>query len=65
MSIHIHHIYKTFGKFPGTVPTLYVRFYTQAHRIETGFYDKFFAPGAYLDTHKRNVARWLGRQPQA
>lgn len=59
------YIYKTYGKFPGTVPTLYVRFYTQAHRIETGFYDKFFAPGAYLDTHKRNVARWLGRQPQA
>ncbi len=53
------YIYATYGKFPGTVPSIFVRYYTQAHRLETGFYDKFFAPGSYIDTHKRNVARWL------
>lgn len=53
------YIYDTFGKFPGTVPSIFVRYYTQAHRLETGFYDKYFKEGNYLDTHKRNVSRWL------
>ena len=53
------YIYDTFGKFPGTVPSIFVRYYTQAHRLETGFYDKYFTEGNYLDTHKRNVSRWL------
>lgn len=53
------YIYRTYGKFPGTVPTIFTRFYTQAHRLETDFYDKFYAAGAYLTTHRENVARWL------
>ena len=53
------YIYDTFGKFPGTVPSIFVRYYTQAHRLETGFYDKYFKEGSYLDTHKRSVSRWL------
>jgi hypothetical protein len=53
------YIYDTFGKFPGTVPSIFVRYYTQAHRLETGFYDKYFKEGNYLDTHRRNVSRWL------
>lgn len=53
------YIYATYGKFPGTVPSIFVRFYTQAHHLETGFYDKFFTAGSYLSTHKRNVERWL------
>ena len=55
------YIYDTYGKFPGTVPSLYVRYYTQAHRLETGFYDKFFGAGSYLDTHKRSVKRWMAK----
>ncbi len=54
------YIHATYGKFPGTVPTIYLRFYTQAHRLETAFYDKFYRD-AYLDTHRRNVARWLSK----
>ena len=34
-------------------------FYTQAHRLETGFYDKFFQPESYLTSHQRNVERWM------
>jgi hypothetical protein len=52
------YIYSTYGKFPGTVPTIFTRYYTQAHRLETAFYDKFYRPGAYLSTHARNVERW-------
>ena len=55
------YIYRTYGKFPGTVPTIFVRYYTQAHRLDTGFYDKFFGAGAYLATHRDNVTRWLRR----
>ena len=55
------YVYRTFGKFPGTVPSVFIRYYTQAHRLETGFYDKFFGPGSYLDTHRASVARWLAK----
>ena len=51
------YIYTKFGKFPGTVPTIFVRYYTQAHRLDTHFYDKFFKRN-YLSTHRDNVARW-------
>lgn len=52
------YIYDTFGKFPGTVPSILIRYYTQAHRLETGFYDKYFAADSYLPSHARGVARW-------
>ena len=55
------YIFKEYGKFPGTVPSIFVRYYVQAHRLETGYYDKYFKPGAYTDTHKANVERWSRR----
>jgi len=59
------YIYTTHGKFPGTVPTIFTRFYTQAHRLDTDFYDRFYAPGAYLTTHRANVARALKKSARA
>ncbi len=58
------YIHATFGKFPGTVPTIYMRFYTQAHRLETAFYDEFLRD-PYLATHARSVARWLKKTGRA
>jgi hypothetical protein len=52
------HIHSTYGKFPGTVPSIFVRFYAQAQRLENEFYDRFFPDGSYLETHARNIARW-------
>lgn len=52
------YIHATYGKFPGTVPSVFVRYYTQAHRLETGFYDRFYTTDSYLPAHARNVARW-------
>ena len=40
------YIYDTFGKFPGTVPTLFIMNYVQAQHIDLDFYDRFFRPGA-------------------
>ena len=54
------YIYQKFSKFPGTVPSIFIRYYVQAHRLETDYYDKFFKPGSYIETHKANVQRWQG-----
>jgi hypothetical protein len=52
------YIYDTFGKLPGTVPTVHVLMYLQAQHLDTDFYDTFFAPGAYLPTHVEHQNRW-------
>jgi hypothetical protein len=54
------YIYETFGKLPGTVPTVHVLMYLQAQHLDTDFYDKFFLPGAYLDSHAEHHVRWHG-----
>ena len=52
------YVYDTFGKFPGTVPTLFIMNYVQAQHTDLGFYDRFFKPGAYLSTHAEHMAVW-------
>ncbi|MDW5561897.1 MAG: hypothetical protein SA339_01620 [Methanomassiliicoccus sp.] len=47
-----------FGKFPGTVPTMWTQMYLQAHHLDLEFYDLKFRPGAYLSTHAEHMARW-------
>ena len=49
-----------FGKFPGTVPTLFILNYVQAHHLDLAFYDRFFQPGAYLRSHADHMQRWHG-----
>jgi hypothetical protein len=58
VTVEASYIYDTFGKLPGTVPTVHVLMYLQAQHLDTEFYDKFFAPGAYLGTHAEHQARW-------
>ena len=48
----------TFGRFPATVPAIYLKTYLQAHRLDTDFYDKYFGPGAYLRTHAVHDRNW-------
>lgn len=52
------YILDTYGKFPGTVPTIALTGYVQAHHIDTEFYDQHFKPGAYLETHARHMEQW-------
>ena len=52
------YVLDTFGKFPGTVPTLFVLNYVQAHHLDLDFYDRFFRPGAYLGTHAEHMRLW-------
>jgi hypothetical protein len=52
------YVFDSFGKFPGTVPSIYTLTYLQAHHLDLGFYDALFQPGAYLDTQARHQERW-------
>jgi hypothetical protein len=58
VTVEASYIYDTFGKLPGTVPTVHVLMYLQAQHLDTDFYDEFFGPGAYLATHAEHQARW-------
>ena len=52
------HIYSTYGRFPVRYPTILLRIYAQAQHLELEFYDQFFEPGAYLQTHAEHMERW-------
>ena len=48
----------TFGKFPATVPSMFLIMYLQAHHLDLDFYDKFYKTGAYLKTHAEHMKFW-------
>jgi hypothetical protein len=54
------YILETFGKFPGTVPSMFVMQYLQAQHLDLDFYDEFYKPGAYLKTHAEHMEKWHG-----
>lgn len=58
VALQAQYVYDSFGKFPGTVPTLFIMNYLQAQHIDLEFYDRFFKPGAYLQTHAEHMGRW-------
>lgn len=58
LTLEATYIDETFGKFPGTVPTVQIMNYLQAQHLDTDFYDAKFAPGSYLTTHAEHQATW-------
>lgn len=58
MALQAQYIYDRFGKFPGTVPSIFSLMYLQAHHLDLDFYDHHFEPGGYLHTHAEHMARW-------
>jgi hypothetical protein len=58
VALQAQYVLDTFGKFPGTVPTIFIMNYVQAHHLDLEFYDRFFKPGAYLRTHGTHMKRW-------
>ena len=63
VALQAQYIFDTFGKFPGTVPSLIATIYLQAHHLDLEFYDHFFKKGAYLSTHADHMARWHPDSP--
>lgn len=60
VALQAQYIFDTFGKFPGTVPSIFLITYLQAHHMDLEFYDAFYKPGAYLRTHAAHMERWHG-----
>ena len=58
VALQAQYIFDTFGKFPGTIPSMFVFMYLQAHHLDLEFYDEFYKPGAYLKTHAEHMKRW-------
>ncbi|RPI36859.1 MAG: hypothetical protein EHM54_04620 [Nitrospiraceae bacterium] len=58
VALQAQYVYDNFGKFPGTVPSMFLIMYLQAHHLDLDFYDEFYKPGAYLKTHARHMAQW-------
>jgi hypothetical protein len=58
VTLMAQHTYDRFGKFPGTVPSVFILTYLQAHHLDLDFYDHHFEPGAYLSTHANHMEQW-------
>jgi hypothetical protein len=58
VALQAQYIYDTFGKFPGTVPSIFSILYLQAHHLDLEFYDTFYQPGSYLKTHLAHMKQW-------
>ena len=58
VALQAQYVLDTFGKFPGTVPTIFLIMILQAHHLDLEFYDKFYEPGAYLKTHAEHDRNW-------
>lgn len=58
VALQAQYVYDAFGKFPGTVPSMFLIMYLQAHHIDLEFYDTFYRPGAYLRTHAEHLEKW-------
>ncbi|MEV4729644.1 hypothetical protein [Saccharopolyspora sp. NPDC049426] len=61
VALQAQYLFDTFGKFPATVPTVFILNYVQAHHLDLDFYDHFFKPGAYLRTHATHMRDWHDR----
>jgi hypothetical protein len=58
VALQAQYVLDTFGKFPGTVPSIFLMMHLQAHHLDLEFYDKFYRPGSYLRTHAHHMKLW-------
>lgn len=58
VALQAQYMFDTFGKFPGTVPSIFMIMYLQAFHLDLAFYDQFYKPGAYLKSHANHMSRW-------
>jgi hypothetical protein len=53
-----NYIFETYGRFPGGTDALHLMWFIQAHHIDTDFYDRFFAAGAYGPNQANHMTTW-------
>jgi len=56
--LQTQYVSDTFGKFPVTVPFMFLTMYLPAHHLAPDFYDESYKHGAYLKTHAIHMERW-------
>jgi hypothetical protein len=54
------YIHETYGRFPGSVDTMHLMWFMQAHHLDPDYYRRFFHPGALGPTHVAHMAAWHG-----
>ncbi len=52
------HLDDSDGKFPTSAPRTLLCGYVQAQHIDTEFYDKYYQPGAYLESPAQHMQKW-------
>lgn len=52
------YVYDKYGTFPGTIPTMVLPGFVQAHHLDTAYYDAHYGSGAYLESHDTHLDRW-------
>ncbi|MCC7477014.1 hypothetical protein IT575_01030 [bacterium] len=60
VALQAQYILDSYGKFPATVPAVFILTYLQAQHIDLDFYDKFFKEHSYLETQRRHMEWWHG-----
>lgn len=58
VALQAQYIFDTFGKFPGTVPSMFISMFFQAFHLDLDFYNHFYSPGAYLQSHAEHMEKW-------
>lgn len=58
VSLQAQYILDYWGKFPATVPAMFILTYLQAHHLDLEFYDHHFNAGSYLQTHRDHMRKW-------
>ena len=59
------YVYEQFGRFPGTVPSMFAMMFLHAHHLDLEFYDTHFKPGAYLRTQAEHMKHWHSQDSSA
>ncbi len=62
---YCEYVMKHYGQFPANYGALRTLMAFQAHHIDPAFYDRFYRPGAYQDTHVEHFRRWHLGSPHA
>ena len=60
VALQAQYAYDTFGKWPATVPTIFISMYLQSHHLDLEYYDTLFKPGTYMRSHAEHLKRWHG-----
>jgi hypothetical protein len=58
VTIMAQYVFDRFGKFPGTVPSILVLMYLQAHHLDLEFYNTHLTSNSYLHTHANHMKWW-------